>query len=356
MAEDIGKPLQAISADASQAAPLVWDAAHPEESYAAAIRDRDALAARWSAEHPEAWAMFVDKTQQAQAAAQAAAQYAAFKDLPPLQWPMPPASRPILPSFKSVQRGWMRDAPDDRDRMYEPSRDLLDTLPPWVDLRPYCPPVYDQGAVEDCTSNAVAAAVQVLQTKAGKPTVRPSSLFIYHNSRQLDAAGASGSTTRSAIKAVVKMGLAPYEAWPDGSDLNTPPGPEVFAAAKTHMVTGYSKVRPRLAHLKACLAEGYPFIFGLRLFPSWDTNRTADVPLPTTSELSYGGHALLAVGYDDTAQRFLFRNSWSAQWGYGGYGTVAYRYLVPSAGLNLELGFEREANADGFWTLRSEQG
>ena len=102
-------------------------------------------------------------------------------------------------------------------------------------------------------------------------------------------------------------------------------------------MTGYAKVQPRLAHLKACLAEGFPFVFGIQLFDSWRSDETAHIPLPTTSELSHAGHALLAVGYDDAAGRFLFRNSWSPQWGYGGYGTVPYRYLVPTAGSNWSL-------------------
>jgi C1A family cysteine protease len=53
-----------------------------------------------------------------------------------------------------------------------------------------------------------------------------------------------------------------------------------------------------------------------------------------------GGHAVLAVGYDDATQRFTIRNSWGANWGQGGYFTMPYPYLTTS-GLSSD-----------FWTTR----
>src|SRR5262249_35905942 len=43
-----------------------------------------------------------------------------------------------------------------------------------------------------------------------------------------------------------------------------------------------------------------------------------------------GGHAVLAVGYDDAKQMFTFRNSWSAAWGSGGYGFIPEAFLIDS--------------------------
>ena len=62
--------------------------------------------------------------------------------------------------------------------------------------------------------------------------------------------------------------------------------------------------------------------------------------LPGSGEGVVGGHAVLAVGYDDVAQRFIVRNSWGAKWGQKGYFTMPYAYL-----LSAQL-------ASDFWTIR----
>ena len=64
------------------------------------------------------------------------------------------------------------------------------------------------------------------------------------------------------------------------------------------------------------------------------------VPLPGKDELSIGGHAVLATGYDDRRQHFIVMNSWSAAWGDKGYFYLPYAYAT-SDGL-----------ADDFWTVR----
>jgi hypothetical protein len=69
--------------------------------------------------------------------------------------------------------------------------------------------------------------------------------------------------------------------------------------------------------------------------------RTGIVPMPASKEKVLGGHAVLAVGYDDSSQRFTVRNSWGPGWGMGGYCTMPYAYLTDS---NL---------ADDFWTIRT---
>jgi C1A family cysteine protease len=94
--------------------------------------------------------------------------------------------------------------------------------------------------------------------------------------------------------------------------------------------------------MRGCLANGFPFVFGFTVYESFESAevaRTGDAPLPAAGETVLGGHAVLAVGYDDAAARFTVRNSWGPHWGNGGYFTLPYAYLT-DRGL-----------ASDFWTI-----
>ncbi|HKF79169.1 MAG TPA: peptidase, partial [Candidatus Dormibacteraeota bacterium] len=83
--------------------------------------------------------------------------------------------------------GWVRDLPDPRDHVYSAPLLLLQQLPPSVDLRAQCPPVYDQGQIGSCTANAIAGAIQFDRLKnAEQPDFVPSRLFIYYNERAME--------------------------------------------------------------------------------------------------------------------------------------------------------------------------
>ena len=56
--------------------------------------------------------------------------------------------------------GWKPDLPDHRDKKFTSLRGIPEILPPIVDLRKNCPPVYGQEALGSCTANAVAGAFE----------------------------------------------------------------------------------------------------------------------------------------------------------------------------------------------------
>jgi C1A family cysteine protease len=132
--------------------------------------------------------------------------------------------------------------------------------------------------------------------------------------------------------------------WPDGARAGREPSRQCYTDAPNNKVASYQRVVRSLSQFKGCLAEGYPFVFGFTVYESFEgetVSKTGVVPLPAPDEQVLGGHAVLAVGYDDADQRFLVRNSWGVGWGMAGYFTMPYAYLT-----------ERSLSSD-FWTLRT---
>ncbi|MCX6284228.1 MAG: C1 family peptidase [Bacteroidetes bacterium] len=248
--------------------------------------------------------------------------------------------------FKVSRYGWQPDLPDQRDFRFAASPAVLSELPGKTDLRPGCPPVYDQGELGSCTANAIGAAFEFGLIKQDAPAFMPSRLFIYYNERVIEhsVSNDSGAMIRDGIKTVKKEGVCPEKDWPYIiSRFALKPGPACYSTALEHQVLSYHRVPRILDQIKGCLAEGFPMIFGFTVYESFESAAVAGtgiVELPAPGEHVVGGHAVLAVGYDNTNRRFLVRNSWSDQWGMKGYFTMPYTYL-----LNENL-------SDDFWTIR----
>jgi len=243
--------------------------------------------------------------------------------------------------------GWIPDLPDSRDRMFAAPAATLGTLPARVDLTNRCPPIYDQGPLGSCTANAIAGALQFDEMKQREADAfAPSRLFIYYNERVIEGTVEedSGAMLRDGIKSVARQG-APHEAvWPyKVTKFRDKPSAAAYRDAAAHQALLYQRVPRMLDQMKGCLAEGYPFVFGFSVYESFESAavaRSGVVPLPSPRESLLGGHAVLAVGYDDAATRFVLRNSWGSGWGRAGYGTIPYDYLLD---VNL---------SDDFWTVR----
>jgi C1A family cysteine protease len=220
------------------------------------------------------------------------------------------------------------------------------TLPRKVDMRSKCSPVEDQGQLGSCTANALVGALEFLELKDGAQFADLSRLFLYYNERVIEGTvdQDSGAFIRDGIKSLAKQGVCTEPEWPYKiSRFTKKPSRDCYRAAKKHRILSYHRITT-VDEMRNCLAEGFPFVFGFTVYDAFESAAVAKsgvLNMPGPKEKMAGGHAVMAVGYDDAARRFVIRNSWGSDWGQKGYFTMPYDYLSPDNNL-----------ADDFWTVR----
>ncbi|HEY5998798.1 MAG TPA: C1 family peptidase [bacterium] len=268
--------------------------------------------------------------------------------------------------------GWLPEWPDMRD--YTAEHELIAPLlakvrlraprrklPAAADLRAWCPPVEDQGRLGSCTANAGVALLEYFERRASGKHVDASRLFLYKATRNLARlTGDSGAYLRSTMGALVLFGAPPEEFWPYDEDaFDKEPPAFCYAYAANYRTISYFALDPPgtapaalIERAKTHLAAGMPAMFGFTVYSSIEqAGADGAIPLPGRKEKVQGGHAVVAVGYDDarrirnrepgapeTVGAFLIRNSWGTGWGDAGYGWLPYAYV--GAGL-----------AEDWWTL-----
>lgn len=240
--------------------------------------------------------------------------------------------------------GYIPDIRDFRDHIYAALPEHIAALPSSVDLRPQCPPIEDQGQLGSCTSFAAGAAIRFARKKQGLPDFVTSHLFLYYNSRRFKNED-TGATIKDVIKSANQQGDCPESEWPYViSKFTAKPPAQCYSDALKDRALSYQRVQQNLAQMKACLASGYVFVAGISVYESFESDevaKTGMVPMPQPGEQLLGGHAVLLVGFRDSDQKWILRNSWGASFGDQGYFYLDYSYL-----LNKGL-------ASDFWVIKA---
>jgi len=258
--------------------------------------------------------------------------------------------------------GWIPDYPDFRDyteRTNEvkliigaPKGGKSKTLPASVDLRQWCSPVEDQGQIGSCTANAGVGMIEYYERKAYGRHTNASRLFLYKVTRNLmKQKGDTGAYLRTTMGGMVLFGVPPEDYWPYSDDekkFDQEPPAFCYAFAQNYQAIKYfrhdppgAKAQDILDKIKTSLASSHPAMFGFTVYNSIEqAETTGRIPYPSSNEKIEGGHAIVAVGYDDrmkiknkygsveTAGALIIRNSWGKTWGDKGYGWLPYDYVL----------------------------
>lgn len=241
------------------------------------------------------------------------------------------------------QLGWKPDVPDARDHRYAAPRAVLRALPKSVDLRGSALKVIDQGSLGSCVGCAVRSAFGMVAKQQGQ-SFDPSPLFLYYNARLLDGAQDwdAGAYIRDGIKGVNQYGACASKTWPYRTTrfADKPPA-KAYNEALDHQTLAYSRVdNTRIEQIKARLAQRFPVVFGFGVYESFDSIGSRGLmPMPKSSEYLLGGHAVVAVGYDDATKLIIVQNSWGRGWGDKGFFYMPYDFIASTE------------YADDFWTV-----
>lgn len=250
---------------------------------------------------------------------------------------------------------WKPDLPDIRDKKYSIPEGAV--LPASADLQSQCPPVFDQGQIGSCTGNSLCGNLEFLQLRelTTKQVNQPeefattfehaSRLFVYYNERDMegDVNQDGGAQIRDGIKTLATLGACSEINWPyNPANLFIKPGPVCYQEASNKKISQYIRLET-LSDMKHCIASGFPFVFGFTVYDQMESQQMAadgQLQMPSPSDSPMGGHAVMAVGYDDATQMFKIRNSWGPTWGVDGYFFMPYAYIS-----NSDL-------TSDFWSIR----
>jgi len=257
--------------------------------------------------------------------------------------------------------GWIPDYPDFRDYTEDTQevKNILKfksevkgkKLPESVDLREWCSPIEDQGMLGSCTAHAGVGLIEYYERKAFGRHIEASRLFLYKVTRNLmKMKGDTGAYLRTTMGAMVLFGVPPEEYWPytdEAKKFDQEPPAFCYAFAQNYQTIKYFRHDPPRAKpeevlnkVKTYLSKGHPAMFGFTVYNSIEqAEKTGQIPFPSPKEKIEGGHAIVAVGYDDrlkiknkygkneTVGALLIRNSWGKGWGDKGYGWLPYEYI-----------------------------
>lgn len=211
-----------------------------------------------------------------------------------------------------------------------------------VDLRPSLTEAKHQGPRNTCSAFAATALAEfVLRERTGLTyDLSEAAAYWAGHTRGTGVtgteriyAGVDGLAGFIAV-AGVTQGVSSESAWPydpQAKGFGKPP------EGLSELPDRFESIRIPRTEIAAFLArEQRPVVMNVHWYPELMDAQGNALRLPNLEEMqncsahrgACHGHVILLVGYSRVARRFLFRNSWGAEWGNAGYGTLPEEWVT----------------------------
>jgi len=191
--------------------------------------------------------------------------------------------------------------------------------PGQISLASKCSFIYNQLGLDSCTACSICMGIFVQDS-----SFRPSPMFLYYKERSLDSSGVS---INDGLTAYSNFGVCSEVCWPYQKALyDQAPSDKCDQEALEHRPRQVGVI-PDLRTATCLISQGIPVLLGLKAYSNW-LNSSGQIGYPSGKFM--GGHEVLAIGYDDQREQLLCVNSWGNKWGYHGFFTLPYGYLVPA--------------------------
>lgn len=211
-----------------------------------------------------------------------------------------------------------------------------------VDLRPFCPPVQDQGKSATCTGWAVGYAALSIESaiqrgvKGDLSRLKEdafSALFVYNQIKDKRIEGCTAlSSIEDALDLLEDKGNLKHNYF-DREGCEKQPSSSDFEEAQNFKIDEYRKLfkldanaKQKIKSVRKSLAREHPVIVGMFIKKDFYTQFGQDFYYMGPGPIAEA-HAMVVVGYDDGRGRegaFLLMNSWGSSWGDNGFIWMEY--------------------------------
>ena len=216
-------------------------------------------------------------------------------------------------------------------RNYKLTRPSNYSLPDEVDFYNMCqmPGIRDQGNEGSCTGFGITSSWEIQRILAGEPSFEPSPAAEYYWERVIegDTSQDNGAMVQDGLKVLLHTGVIPETEFPYlAGQYMVAPQSQAITDAAANEIKSYSELTS-LDDVLYALATKSVVIVGFTVYPSFEqVGSDGNVPMPSSSEQSLGGHCTKLVGFDTHTRRLKMPNQWGTSWANNGICYVPFEY------------------------------